>query len=450
MMLTVPKKLTENAMRAISTILDSRHLGVHGRTPWALWTAGLLVAVPASLFGLLMRFTNGFGGRIRFLKLTAKGNLTKFAPPIELWLRSLTVSGHRHLVKVVINPGLTPNAALRDLYATTQPHLLIIDQATQSIPWVFWLVVERVQQRPSAYRQTYALRALTVLWLEPPRLPTIQTLRATTDSANDRRRIIAISSRQSAYYRLRATRPTPQRASLLNDVNSPNNVPIDQFIPVAKDLAAQGFRVLRMGQAFDDPTPECMTAMQPWDPEVDLEIFTSAALHICGATGTWSLSAIFNRVVLLTDSYAYQTKTDLTPFMWIMYRRLYDTHLKRPLSIEETLQIYPHGRFVEFADSNSRYLAVWNKPDAITRAANFILKLDPTQPHNWPWPSASERRTLEMLTGNSYQHGRGPRLILDDGWASAGGGAAGSPGSTGGDQPRTASTPSTSTASPNR
>lgn len=393
--------------------LLTRHLGSHGRPPLTLWTSLLIVIIPAALVGAILRRSLGAGGRVQFLLLSPKGRITTYAPPIELWLRGIHASGKRPRWKLVVNPGVTPNTALRALYLQSERGLYIIDDDSHPLIWMFWLLVERVQRPRDGYKHQELLRASTGLWLERPRLrPPRKTGVQTAPLAVGSRPLVAISTRQGAYYNLRARQPSPQRPDLLREVSSIRNVDIGVFAPIAQQLTARGFTVVRMGQAVDSPTPAAMTRIEPWDPGADLEVFGSANLHLCGATGTWSLSAIFNRIVLIVDNYEVSPKLmDWTPYMWVMFRPLFDTSSGSYLRLEEALRL-TGGNFVSFAAGNPRFELRSNSAELIASATNFVLNLPSNDPSTWPMPSPRERSLLEQMFKRQYDHGRFPRIVL--------------------------------------
>jgi hypothetical protein len=376
------------------------------------------VVIPALFFGAVWRLSNGLGRRAVVFRVNSSGILTTFAPEVELLLRDFATWRRPPKWKIILSIGITPNDALEDIYIRTEAHLKIIGQRSSTPEFMFWFFIWRLNRstsrglRAKAQSTTYDR---TMLWLEPARLnpsPDNAMLRRLGVQA---RKFVVVSSKQGAYYSWRLTQPLFPRQvkDLRSNTTRINNVPITQTALAAQELRLRGFDVLRMGRVLEEPTPESMIAVQPWSAAADLVVFSSAALHLCGATGTWALSAIFNQRVLIHDVYEFSARNTEYPRAWFILQQLHDRASGKTLSVEESLDV-SDGRPWRLAEQDPRFSLCLNDPKLIARAANFVLDLDTDDPLKWPQPSLRERRLLETFLRRPYKPGNTPRVYLED------------------------------------
>lgn len=378
----------------------------------------LLLTVPAAMFAMLLNLGKNLGRSPQLIRLTPKGRITHFAPAVDLNLRQLRRLEARALSTTrIINPGLTSNDALQRLFSESFSGVQFVDERTSTPIFVFWLTVSLLLA-PDCHN-TWPLMSADdeSLWLDPPIVnapPRDQV--AGLLNLHDINQFVVLTTRQSMYYKWRASLPTSQRSTLV-DHQLHVHVDIAKFKDVAAELQSMGLPVIRMGVVQEDETPPPILSTKQWSATADLAVFGNALFHLCGADGSWSLSAAFNRPVLSTDAYQIanlrDSPTGKYPRMLMLFRLLRDKHTGSTFGTDKTLQV-SRGDLTQFEAADSLFELIPTHPVKILRAIKYFLPFLDEDPRDWPPPSDLERQIMEKWLGRDYRFWNYPRLFLDD------------------------------------
>lgn len=254
---------------------------------------------------------------IRVGALNGKGRLSSMISYIEPYLRRQRMAGGRQPLVIVINPGRDPNAQLSRMYARA---VWLLDDRS---PWLrdLFLAMHRMagaRSRLHADLHEGATIEYAVQWQSGD--PVLQFTPEERAAGTQLLQALGVPEgapyacfgiREPGYYRQflepEAVARHPNREA--REDTYVRNPPMAHYLPMAAECAAEGWYMIRMGEAVDAPLPAGLHpriidyASSSRTPFGDVYLLATCAFAVAGAAGLWWIASAFNRPVVLTDSY---------------------------------------------------------------------------------------------------------------------------------------------------
>ena len=343
----------------------------------------LAVSPLALIFWIAIEITNILRP-VFIVGLSYKGRITHYMRPMELHLRNANQLNKKYIMFFVM-PAATPNEAVRTVY---RRYSIIVDSHFPNfIRRAFSILAELLK-----FRFTPELPGWQDLWqLEPATTLTDDELKFGDELCQKLgipkdAQYVCLGVKEAAYY----ASITPEKGygqDLRHEAIDSRNVDIKNYLQAATHLANIGIYVVRVGSVVNSPLPKDRHPMiidystTNRSELGDIVLGANCRFFICGASGSYSFAAIWNRPIAYADHYfendnsSSKIRLDQLPNS-ILISRLYSDQNNELLSFNKIINL----NTLLLDDQTLRSLKVSpisNSPDEILELVSEMnLRLD--------------------------------------------------------------------------